>query len=97
QTYALALHDALPLFAHGRAASTPFALVENGSRADQRVVTGTLAELLERAHAHAVRPPALLIVGEVAALADTLHWFGPAPLGAAVDRKSTRLNSSHVK
>ena len=72
------------LLAHGRAASTPFALVENGTRADQRVVTGTLAELPERARAHAVRPPALLIIGEVAAFADTLHWFGPAPLGAAV-------------
>lgn len=70
------------LIEHGRAASTPFALVENGSRASQRVVTGTLAELAQRAQAHAVQSPALLIVGEVAALADTLHWFGDAPLGA---------------
>ncbi|HEY0503311.1 MAG TPA: siroheme synthase CysG [Lysobacter sp.] len=68
------------LVEHGRAASTPFALVENGSRANQRVVTGTLADLAERARAHAVQSPALLIVGEVAALADTLHWFGDAPL-----------------
>jgi len=71
------------LLAHGRAASTPFALVENGSRADQRVVIGTLADLPERAAAHAVCSPALLIVGEVAALAQRLAWFGAAPLGAA--------------
>lgn len=71
------------LIEHGRAASTPFALVENGSRANQRVVTGTLAELAQRAQTHAVQSPALLIVGEVAALADTLHWFGDVPLGAA--------------
>lgn len=70
------------LLAHGRAATTPFALVENGSRPEQRVVTGTLATLVERARAHAVQAPALLIVGEVAAFADTLHWFGAAPLGA---------------
>ena len=70
------------LIAHGRAATTPFALVENGSREGQRVVTGPLSELAERARAHAVQSPALLIVGEVAALADTLHWFGDAPLGA---------------
>src|SRR6185312_15764834 len=72
------------LLAHGRAADTPFALVENGSRANQRVVTGTLANLPERAAAHAVRSPALLILGEVAALADRLAWFGAAPLGEAV-------------
>ncbi|MCI2263259.1 uroporphyrinogen-III C-methyltransferase [Xanthomonas indica] len=67
----------------GRAADTPFALVENGSRPEQRVVTGTLADLPDTARAHGVRSPALLILGEVAALASTLHWFGAAPLGAA--------------
>jgi len=72
------------LLAHGRAASTPFALIENGSRAEQRVVTGSLENLLERALAHQVRSPALLILGEVAALASTLAWFGAPPLGAAV-------------
>ncbi len=65
----------------GRAASTPFALVENGSRPQQRVVTGTLADLPDTARAHAVASPALLILGEVAALAGQLHWFGDAPLG----------------
>jgi len=66
----------------GRAAETPFALVENGSRPQQRVVVGTLADLPDTARAHQVRSPALLILGEVAALATGLHWFGAAPLGA---------------
>lgn len=68
------------LIAHGRSPATPFALVENGSRPDQRVVLGTLADLPERATAEEVRSPALLILGEVAALAKPLHWFGAAPL-----------------
>jgi uroporphyrin-III C-methyltransferase/precorrin-2 dehydrogenase/sirohydrochlorin ferrochelatase len=68
------------LIAHGRAAATPFALVENGSRASQRVVTGTLDQLPDAANAHTVRSPALLILGEVAALAETLHWHGAPPL-----------------
>jgi uroporphyrin-III C-methyltransferase/precorrin-2 dehydrogenase/sirohydrochlorin ferrochelatase len=72
------------LLAHGRAPSTPFALVENGTRANQRVVTGTLADLPGRAAAHAVRSPALLILGEVAALAGRLAWFGAPPLGDAI-------------
>jgi uroporphyrin-III C-methyltransferase/precorrin-2 dehydrogenase/sirohydrochlorin ferrochelatase len=68
----------------GRAGSTPFALVENGSRPEQRVITGTLDELPEVAAAHQVASPALLILGEVAALAHELHWFGDAPVGLPV-------------
>lgn len=68
------------LVAHGRSANTPVALVENGSLASQRVVTGTLTELPELARAHQVAAPAILFVGEVAALATRLHWFGNAPL-----------------
>ena len=60
------------------------ALVENGSRPGQRVVTGTQAPLAARAAAHAVRSPALLILGEVATLADTLAWFGAPPVGATI-------------
>ncbi|MCW5578542.1 MAG: uroporphyrinogen-III C-methyltransferase, partial [Dokdonella sp.] len=71
------------LLAHGRAAATPFALIENGSRCDQRVITGALEELPRLARAHAVVSPALLILGEVAALAPTLHWFGTPPLTPA--------------
>jgi len=64
------------LLAHGRAASTPFALIENGTSAQQRVITGTLADLHECARRNEVRSPALLIIGEVAALAEKLAWFG---------------------
>jgi uroporphyrin-III C-methyltransferase / precorrin-2 dehydrogenase / sirohydrochlorin ferrochelatase len=71
------------LIEHGRVPSTPFALIENGSRADQRVITGSLENLPERARAHAVQSPALLILGEVAAFASSLAWFGQPPLGAA--------------
>jgi uroporphyrin-III C-methyltransferase / precorrin-2 dehydrogenase / sirohydrochlorin ferrochelatase len=70
------------LIRHGRPASTPIAFVENGSRPEQRVVVGTLGEVESLAAAHALRAPALLIVGEVAALAVALHWFGAAPIGA---------------
>ncbi|WP_149194908.1 siroheme synthase CysG [Luteimonas suaedae] len=72
------------LLAHGRDPRTPFALVENGSRPEQRVIAGTLDELPALAERYAVRAPALLILGEVAAFAQTLHWFGAAPLGTAV-------------
>lgn len=66
----------LRLLAHGRAGTTPFALVENGTRPEQRVITGTLDHLPALARHHQVRAPALLILGEVAALAPRLAWFG---------------------
>ncbi|MDE2407037.1 MAG: uroporphyrinogen-III C-methyltransferase [Xanthomonadaceae bacterium] len=71
------------LITHGRASSTPVALVENGSHPQQRVIAGTLAQLPELATAHGARAPALLVVGEVAALATRLHWFGLPPLTLA--------------
>jgi uroporphyrin-III C-methyltransferase/precorrin-2 dehydrogenase/sirohydrochlorin ferrochelatase len=75
------------LLQHGRRPSTPFALVENGSTPEQRVVAGTLDRLEELAGVHAVRAPSLLIVGEVAAYARSLAWFGVAPI---VDRAERR-------
>ena len=76
-------HIRTQLLDAGLPAATPFALVENGSRAEQRVVTGQLRQLAEAAERHRVQSPALLVVGDVAALADELHWFGDAPLHAA--------------
>lgn len=71
------------LVAHGRAPDTPFAIIENGSRPEQRVIAGPLSALPELARSHDVGAPALLIVGEVAALATRLHWFGSKPLTTA--------------
>ncbi len=71
------------LSAEGCPASTPFALIENGSRENQRVLGGRLDQLADAARAHGVVSPALLIIGEVAALAATLHWFGAPPLSAS--------------
>jgi len=64
---------------HGRDALTPVAIIENGSRPDQRVTLATLDELEELAACGGIQSPALLVVGEVAALAGRLHWFGNAP------------------
>ncbi len=60
------------LVAHGLASDTPAAVVENIARAQMRTVTGTLQTLPALAAEAAVRPPALIIVGQVVALHDTL-------------------------
>lgn len=47
---------------------TPFAIVENGSRVQQRILRGTLSDLPRIAVGSGVRSPAILFVGRTAAL-----------------------------
>jgi uroporphyrin-III C-methyltransferase / precorrin-2 dehydrogenase / sirohydrochlorin ferrochelatase len=81
------------LLLHGRAANTPVAIVENGSRANQRVLQTSLANMAQDALRHAIQAPSLLIVGEVAALAAQLHWFGELILGSAVLSDACKASS----
>lgn len=66
------------LRAHGVPADRAAAVVEQGTRAQQRVVTGALDELAQRVQEAGIESPALLIVGEVTRLHETLHWFNAA-------------------
>ncbi len=81
------------LMRRGRAHSTPVALIENGSRPEQRVLLARLDGAAELARAQAVQSPALLIVGEVAALGHSLHWFGAPPVSAAATAAPERLRA----
>jgi uroporphyrin-III C-methyltransferase / precorrin-2 dehydrogenase / sirohydrochlorin ferrochelatase len=54
------------LIEHGLAAGTPVAVVENGTRPEQRVVTARLEELEARLQEAGAHGPALIIIGEVA-------------------------------
>ncbi|GGX48792.1 uroporphyrinogen-III C-methyltransferase [Streptomyces fructofermentans] len=49
----------------GRAADTPVALVQEGTTAAQRRVDATLATVAETVRAEDVRPPAVIVIGEV--------------------------------
>ncbi|HEY5645003.1 MAG TPA: siroheme synthase CysG [Pseudomonadales bacterium] len=55
------------LVRHGRAPSTPAALIEKATLPEQRVVIGTLADLAAKVRAAGVRGPTTIIVGEVVA------------------------------
>ncbi|HSI93217.1 MAG TPA: uroporphyrinogen-III C-methyltransferase [Jiangellaceae bacterium] len=56
------------LIAHGKDPGTPAAVVEDGFGPRQRTTTGTLATIAGLAAERAVRPPAVIVVGAVAAL-----------------------------
>ncbi len=69
-------HIQAQLLAAGRAADTPIAILENGTRPEQRVITGTLAQLADLIEQQQVQSPALLVIGEVVALQHKLAWYG---------------------
>ncbi|MDH5539938.1 MAG: uroporphyrinogen-III C-methyltransferase [Rhizobacter sp.] len=64
------------LVAHGVAPGMPAAVVQQGTTAAQRVVTGSLNDLPARVAASGLRSPCLIIVGEVVRLQAQLAWFG---------------------
>ena len=59
----------------GSSPEKPIALIEQGTLHEQEVVTGTLANILEKAAE--INPPAVIIIGEVVNLHNTLEWFRP--------------------
>lgn len=61
------------LIAHGRSSETPAVLIQEGTTPNQVVITGTLADIVEKAQA--IRPPAVFVVGEVVRLREQIDWF----------------------
>lgn len=62
------------LIAHGRSPETPIALIEQGTTPQQKVHAATLATMPALVESLEVRPPTLIIVGEVVKLHETLAW-----------------------
>jgi uroporphyrin-III C-methyltransferase / precorrin-2 dehydrogenase / sirohydrochlorin ferrochelatase len=65
------------LVKHGLPLTTPAAIVQQGTTIKQKVVTGTLETLPAQAVEAQLKPPTLIIVGEVVKLHDKLAWFKP--------------------
>ena len=65
------------LIGHGRQANTPIAIIERGTQRSQKVFKGQLCDLSQLAAQ--AQAPALIVVGEVVALSEKLHWFGEQP------------------
>ncbi len=64
----------------GRVPTTPAAVIEKGATLEQRTVTGVLGKIAAKAREANIKPPAILVVGEVAALRDSLQWWESRPL-----------------
>ncbi len=66
------------LIGHGADPKTPAAVIDNGTRANQRVVTAPLDELAQKAAKENLPGPAIIIVGSVVTLRERLSWFKSA-------------------
>lgn len=56
------------LISNGKAENTMVAIIERGLRKDRRVTTGTLATIAEAARKTGVKPPAVIVIGDVVKL-----------------------------
>jgi uroporphyrin-III C-methyltransferase / precorrin-2 dehydrogenase / sirohydrochlorin ferrochelatase len=63
------------LLAHGASATTPAAVIAQGTTAAQRVVTATLGTLQQACAGANLQSPALLVIGDVVSLQGALAWF----------------------
>lgn len=68
------------LIAHGRAPDTPVALIRWGTRPAQRTLVGTLQDIPERVKQTGFKPPAVIVVGDVVRLRETMGWYEQKPL-----------------
>ena len=85
------------LIKHGRNPKTPVAVVRWASTPEQRTVIGTLETITEIVRDNDIKPPSLIIVGEVVTLRDTIDWFEKRPLfGKKIIVTRTREQASDL-
>lgn len=65
------------LIKRGLSENLPAAIVQRGTTQQQRVYTGTLKTLPEFPRQNEIKPPSMIIIGEVVKLHEKLAWFEP--------------------
>ena len=68
------------LIENGRSAETAVAVVRWGTRADQKTLTGKLSTIADLVREKDIKPPAVMVVGDVVKLRETLKWVEKKPL-----------------
>jgi len=68
------------LTANGKSPQTPVALVRWGTTTQQETVSGTLENIVEKVKEARLKPPAIIVVGEVVSLRENMKWFENKPL-----------------
>jgi len=83
---------------HGVPAARRVAVISHATRPEHRTVSGTLADIEAKVADAKIEPPALIVVGEVVQLHDTIDWFETKPLfGKRVVVTRAREQASDLK
>ena len=91
------IDDLLARFvAHGASPDLPAAVIDNGTKANQHVVTGTLSDLAGKAAKAGLRGPTIILIGTVVSLHGKLDWFGETkPVAVKSATKRQREGATH--
>ena len=85
------------LIRYGRDPQTPVAVIRWASTPQQQSVVGTLETIAEVVQREGIRPPAVIVVGDVVRLRDTIDWFERKPLfGKKIMVTRTRGQASEL-
>jgi uroporphyrinogen III methyltransferase/synthase len=68
------------LVANGRSPHTPVAVIRWGTRPDQRTIVSTLRDVVSEVKDKEIRPPAVIVIGDVVRLRDKLRWYEDKPM-----------------
>ncbi len=81
------------LIANGMRSDTPAAVVEWGTMPHQKTCTGTLKDIASRVKKAALKPPCIIVIGDVVKLRPKLDWYEQLPLFG----KKVLVTRSHDK
>ena len=68
------------LIEHGKSPDTPAAVVRWGTRPDMKTVVSDLKNIANIVKEENIRPPAVMVIGNVVKLRETLKWYENKPL-----------------
>lgn len=68
------------LMRHGMSPKTPAAVIHWGTVAEQKTVVGQLHDIAQKAKEGGMRPPGIIVIGDVVNMRRELNWFEKKPL-----------------
>ena len=68
------------LMTHGRSPDTPAAVIRRGTMPDQETLIASLGNIVELVNKRNIKPPAIIVVGDVVRMREGLNWFEKRPL-----------------
>jgi uroporphyrin-III C-methyltransferase len=90
-------HFTQRLIAAGMDATLPAATIQQGTTPQQRVITGTLADIAQRAQDAGLTSPALTVIGRVVSTREALAWYEKlANNGQTSPSGSSRVSGTSV-